>query len=149
MDEIRYYATNPRTKEHMTVLPFEECIDIIRYRYERMKDLVGKVNERNTQLRSEHFKDETIQSLQKKLKEMEEDYYLRGFPIGEKEQASIDAWKKKHDEEVHGYDTFEKRLKAEGVSGGRYSYHFVPTSIGISGVIKCNCGAEFEFREIG
>lgn len=72
-----------------------------------------------------------------------------GSAIGEKEQASIDAWKKKHDEEVHGYDTFGKRLKAEGVSGGRYSYHFVPTSIGTSGVIKCNCGAEFEFREIG
>lgn len=148
MDELKYYTTNPRTGESMVLLPFEECIDIIRLRYERMKDLVGKVNERNTKLHSEHFKDETIQSLQKKLKEMEEDY-IRGFPISEKEQASIDAWKKKHDEEVHGYDTFEKRLKAEGVSGGRYSYHFVPTSIGTSGVIKCSCGAEFEFQEIG
>ena len=27
--------------------------------------------------------------------------------------------------------------------------NFVPTSIGTSGVIKCSCGAEFEFQEIG
>ena len=53
------------------------------------------------------------------------------------------------DEEVHGWTTDRMRMKAEGCCGGRYSYKFVPTSLGVSGVIRCHCGAEFEFQEIG
>ena len=78
---------------------------------------------------------------------MEKQYY-RGFPISEAEENKIEAWKTKHDVEDHGYDTFEKRLKAEGVFGGRYSYHFYPTAIGICGEIHCSCGAKFEFQSI-
>ena len=71
------------------------------------------------------------------------------FPISKDEENAIEEWKKKHDEDVHGLTTNNLRMKAEGVSGGRYSYHFVPTALGTSGVIKCSCGAKFEFQEIG
>ena len=56
---------------------------------------------------------------------------------------------KKHDAKVHGWTDNKMRMKAEGVSGGRYSYRFVPTSLGTSGVIRCHCGAKFEFQKIG
>ena len=61
----------------------------------------------------------------------------------EKEKEAIDAWKLTHEEEAHGGNSYS------GSIGGRYSYHFVPTSVGTSGVVRCSCGAEFEFCEIG
>ena len=146
MDEIAYFAYNSETGEHLEVLPFDECIKIIQYRYNNIKESLNNACETNKRLKEEHYKDELVNGLKKQLSRMEDAYY-RGFPITKKEEDSINAWKKKHDEEDHGYDTFEKRLKAEGVSGGRYSYHFYPTAIGTSGVIRCSCGAEFEFME--
>ena len=86
--------------------------------------------------------------MQEKLDCMQKDLW-RGLPISEKEKEAIDAWKKKHEEEVHGLKTAEDRIKAHGCCGGAYSYHFIETSIGVSGVIKCHCGAEFQFQEIG
>lgn len=86
--------------------------------------------------------------MQERLDEMQKDYW-RGFPITEKEQKAIDEWKKKHNEEAHGYTTDYMRMRAEGCSGGRYAYQFLPTALGTSGVIKCSCGAKFEFQEIG
>jgi hypothetical protein len=78
---------------------------------------------------------------------LQENYY-RGFPISKDEQDAIEAWKIQHDLEVHKLDTLSKRMKVSGVSGGRYTYHFLPTSIGVSGTIECSCGAKFEFQKI-
>ena len=61
---------------------------------------------------------------------------------------AIKEWKEKHDTEVHGFKTLEDRLHAGGLIGGRYTYHFVPTSIGVSGTIQCSCGEEFEFCKL-
>lgn len=63
-------------------------------------------------------------------------------------QKAIQEWQEKHDTEVHGLKTLEDRLHAGGLIGGRYTYHFVPTSIGISGTIQCSCGEEFEFCKL-
>ena len=72
----------------------------------------------------------------------------RGFSISEREQKAIKEWQEKHDTEVHGFKTLEDRLHAGGLIGGRYTYHFVPTSIGVSGTIQCSCGEEFEFCKL-
>ena len=79
---------------------------------------------------------------------MKEDYW-RGFPISEDEKKLIDDWKERHEAEVHEVITLDQKLKRGGCIGGNYSYHFTPTSIGVSGKIKCSCGAEFEFCKIG
>ena len=81
------------------------------------------------------------------LERIRADYY-RGFAITEYEDKIIKEWQKKHEEE-HNLTTDSLRLKAAGSIGGRYSYHFYPTSIGTSGVVRCSCGAEFKFQEIG
>lgn len=111
----------------------------------------AKENERlieeNRRIKNEKYASEELTNMKKELNTMKKEYY-NGFPISEEERNLINKWKKKHEEEDHNAKTFEQKLKLEGVSGGRYSYHFVPTTIGTSGTIRCSCGAEFEFQKI-
>lgn len=123
-------------------------LDKIRIENDLNLKRIKYLEEENRKLKEEYSKDAEIQEMQQRLDKMYEDY-CRGFPITEKEQSAIEAWKKEHDEKVHGYTTDTMRMKAEGVSGGRYLYKFIPTSLGVSGIIRCHCGAEFEFQEIG
>lgn len=125
-----------------------KALETIKKEVEKKDNEIERLREENRRLKEEYNKDEEIQKMQERLDEMQKDYW-RGFPITEAEEKAIEEWKKKHDEEVHGYTTDKMRMKAEGCCGGRYSYKFVPTSLGVSGVIRCHCGAEFEFQEIG
>ena len=104
--------------------------------------------EENKKLKNEHYKDEKLSEMKSRLDKMEKEYY-RGFPISEEENDRIKSWMNKHDEEVHNAHTLSEKLRLGGCCGGRYSYHFIPTSIGTVGTIKCSCGAEFTFQEIG
>ena len=134
--------------EWIEVYDLDQCLKSIQVRNEINEKQIKRLIEENRKLKEEYSKDEEIQKMQEQLDEMKKDYW-RGFPISEEEQNAIEEWKKKHDEEFHGYATDRMRLKAEGCSGGRYSFHFTPTALGTSGIIKCNCGAKFEFQEIG
>lgn len=129
------------------VYDLNDCIRAIQCRNADNEKRIKYLEEENKKLKEGHYKDDEMQEMKKTLDKMYNDYW-RGFPISEEENKAIENWKKEHDEKVHGY-TKEMRMKAEGVSGGRYSYHFVPTALGTSGVIKCSCGAKFEFQEIG
>ena len=141
------YSTHYNGK-FTTVYTTEDAIRAILCRNEHNLNRIERLEAENKKLKDEAWKDEKLQEMKKQLKRMQEDYY-RGFPISEQDMASIKKWKRKHDAEAHGLTTDILRLKAGGVSGGRYSYHFIPTSLGTSGVIRCGCGAEFEFQEIG
>lgn len=112
------------------------------------KDIrIEYLEKQNQKLRDEKYKDNELLRMEAELKAMKEDYY-RGFPISEEEQKSIREWMDKHDEEVHHARTLGDKLKLGGCCGGRYSYHFVPTSIGTIGTVKCSCGAEFTFQDL-
>lgn len=124
----------------------EQCLNTIKKMYSRQKFWISNLQKENKELRDEHFKDRKLYEMEQQLNRMQRDYW-RGFPITEAEEKKINAWKRKHDEEVHDY-TPEERMKAEGCCGGRYRYLFIPTSIGVYGKIICHCGAEFEFQEI-
>lgn len=143
-----YFSTDIETGKFTCIYDLEECLKAIRIRNQDNERQIKDLLEENRKLKEEYSKDAEIQEMQQRLDKMQKDYW-RGFPITEKEQAAIEAWKKDHDEKVHGYTTDTMRMKAEGVSGGRYMYKFIPTSLGVSGVIRCHCGAEFEFQEIG
>lgn len=134
--------------EYTHVYPLDDCIKAIKCRNDNNEKRIKYLEEENRKLKEKYNKDEEIQKMQQRLNEMQKDYY-RGFPISEKEEKKISEWKEKHDVEAHGLNTLNKKLKAGGCIGGRYSYHFVPTSIGVSGTVRCSCGAEFEFQEIG
>lgn len=144
---MEYTNYDPETGEITHVYELEDCIKAIRVRNEDNESRINRLYEENKALREEHYKDSVIQELQQKLRKMEANYY-RGFPISETQSKKINNWKKEHDEKIHGCITAGDRLKIDGVCGGRYTYHFTPTSIGTSGVIRCNCGAEFEFQEL-
>lgn len=126
---------------------FDECLNSIKEMYHSSEIQIEALRNENRKLKDEHYKDNKMSDMKQRLEKMQKEYY-RGFPISEEEQEAIEDWKKKHDEEDHGY-TPEMRMKAEGCCGGRYKYVFVPTSLGVSGKIVCHCGAEFEFQEIG
>lgn len=128
------------------VLPVEDCVRAILCRNEDNENIIKRLEEENKKLKDDVWKDEELQKMKIELERMRSDYH-RGFPITEDEQERINAWKKKHEEEVHGVRNDVPSYKRG--TGGSYSYHFYPTSIGTSGVIRCSCGAEFEFQEIG
>lgn len=135
--------------EYIQVRPVEDCIKSILCRIESYEDTIEKLKEENQKLKDEVWKDEELQDMKEQLDKMKSNYH-RGFNITEKEDATIKEWKKKHEEEVHGFTTPTTRMNAHGAAGGGYSYIFYPTAIGCSGVIRCNsCGEEFEFCEIG
>lgn len=129
------------------VYDLDDCIRSIQCRNADNEKLIKYLKKENRKLKEEYNKDEEIQAMQQELNKMREDYW-RGFPITIEEDNAIMEWCEKHDKEVHGL-TDRMRRKGHGCSGGKYSYHFVPTALGTSGVIQCSCGAEFEFQEIG
>ena len=113
------------------------------------KDIrIEYLENQNQKLRDEKYKDNELLRMEAELKATKEDYY-RGFPISEEEQKSIREWMDKHDEEVHHARTLGDKLKLGGCCGGRYTYKFTPTSIGTIGTVKCSCGAEFTFQDMG
>lgn len=147
-----YSMIDPDTCEYIHVHDIEDCLRSIRIRSKDNEDTIKNLRKENKKLKekisNKCFKDEEIRNLQHKLEKLQNEH-SRSFIISEDEEKAIENWKKEHDEKVHGLTTSELRMKAEGVAGGRYSYHFVPTALGTSGTIKCSCGAKFEFQHIG
>lgn len=133
--------------KYTSVHNFEDCINSLRIRHERQQNAIKYLQEENKKLKSEHYKNDKIQELTQQLKKAQSDNY-RGFPISAEEFDIIRNWQLKHDEEVHNLKTLEARLQAGGAIGGKYTYEFVPTSIGTIGTVKCSCGAEFTFQNI-
>lgn len=64
------------------------------------------------------------------------------FGVTEEENREIQKWMKRHIDTKHGGNSYA------GAIGGRFSYRFVPTSIGYIGEIECSCGEKFCFREL-
>ena len=90
----------------------------------------------NERLKSEAYKDEELAKMKKEYDKLSADYY-RGFPISEEEQKTIAEWIKSRPE------------INEGAIGGRYTYQFTPTSIGVIGTITDTFTKEkFTFQEM-
>lgn len=132
--------------ELINVYDLEECLQSIRVRDTDKDNRIKYLEKINKELTNEAYKDNELQNMKEQLEKMKKDYY-RGFPISEAEHAAIKEWKERHDKEVHGVRNDVPSY--DRGTGGRYEYIFYPTGIGISGVIRCHCGAEFEFKEIG
>lgn len=110
------------------------------------------LRERLKEAHDEAYASKEMQDMKAELEAARQELY-NGFRITDRERKEISEWQKKHDAEVHGLDTDRKRLSAGGAIGGRYSYEFTPTSIGVIGVCKCGrCKGEkigeFEFQSL-
>jgi len=129
----------------ITIPPIDELCTILKSKFleqeERNNYLLSKIKE----LENEKWKDKQLQEMEERCTMLLEDY-LRGFPVSEEEQALINKWIDKHESECHPKDP-NNPFPRGGVIGACYKYIFTPTSIGVFGKVKCNCGAEFSFRE--
>ena len=67
------------------------------------------------------------------IKELNDDL-SRGFSITKDQEEKINAFKSRHEKEMHNGRE------------GDYSYEFYPSEIGTFGGIKCRCGAKFDFQ---
>ena len=122
---------------------FAEILD----NYESNEKTIERLREKNKEFKNEAYKDSELASMKKELDTIRDDLY-RGFPISKEEKENIEKWRLKHETEVHGRDTLEKRLTAHGAIGGGYTYVFTPTSIGVVGEFKCSCGESFTFKDL-
>ena len=136
----RYTFYNVEKDEHIVVHPFEECLMALQKRYKDAEAAIEKLEKENKALKDEHYKDGELQRLQEELTSLKGDL-SRGFPISEEEQEKIREWQRKHEEEAHGVTNVT-------AIGGKYTYEFIPTSIGTFGSVKCTCGAKFDFKEV-
>ena len=112
--------------------------NIVNNLIERLRQLelsIENLRKENAKLKSEHYKDEKLQYMLKRLKAMEKEYY-RGFPITENEKKQIDNFINKY------------RGKNFGAIGGAFTYKFTPTSIGIFGEVIAPNGESFTFKEL-
>lgn len=91
-------------------------------------------------VKSEKYTDEELSRLKSAYDKMKSDYY-RGFPISEEEDKNIKEWIKNQQKKNPGIG---------GAAGGRFTYKFTPTGLGISGtIIDSFTGDEFTFQELG
>lgn len=143
-----YSTGDPETGAWCTVYELDKALRAIKLRNIHDQDRIKYLEDENKKLKEEKYKDEELTTMKTKLDKMQKEYY-RGFPISEEENNRIRSWMNKHDEEVHNAYTLSEKLRLGGCCGGRYSYHFIPTSIGTTGTVKCcSCGAEFTFQEM-
>ena len=123
-----------RTAKEIT----QEAIEICDSVNQINKELTEYINHERENLLAE------IEELKQKLKQE----YNRSFVITAEEYKRIEEWKIKHAAEIHGLKTESERMFSGGAIGGKYTYKFIPTSLGILGIVSCSCGEEFTFREI-
>ena len=120
-------------------MTIDDICDQIISKFKHEEERIKYLTEENKRLKDEHYKDNELAKLKAEIVELE-DKCMAGFSIPEEETTKITGWKIQH-EQAHP-------MCKTAAGGGRYSYIFTPTSLGIIGEIKCMCGAVFTFREL-
>ena len=120
---------------------FDTCINSLKEIYTRQSNIISLLKTENKKLKEERNKDEYIQHLLNRIKELES-RVIFDFSISKEEEIAIEEWKRNHINEKHDGNSYC------GAIGGRFTYEFTPTSLGDIGSIKCSCGDEFIFKEI-
>lgn len=132
--------------KYVEVEPVDKCMKMLQYRFDDKNRTINNLRNQIKELTDSQYKDKKLQEMKVELEKMQREYN-RGFPITDKEWKAIEAWKEKHDREVHGLTECDERIG--GAIGGRYTFEFIPTTIGVIGTIKCgDCGEKFTFREL-
>ena len=111
--------------------------------YDHYRSVVNEneyLRKENERIKSEKYQDEELSKMKSEYDKMKSDYY-RGFPISEKESERIKNW-------INNLTKDEVPTKI-GAIGGRFTYHFTPTSIGVIGTIEDSItGEKLTFQEL-
>ncbi len=128
-----------KTMPHFIMKSMESSLNNIYQHFLQEQIINEDLREENARLKSDSYKDEELSKMKAELDEMKADYY-RGFPISKEEQEKIDEWKKKQIQDSPSPRT---------AIGGRFTYEFYPTSIGVAAsVIDGMTKEKFVFREL-
>lgn len=142
----------------LEVAGLDKTLESLRTRYtdmqERMENAIEARREAEKELgelkakRKEEVRDEYVKQLEADLVE-ERKERRHSFTINDKKWNEMVEWQEEHVLEKHSYidENGKKCPKLSGAIGGRFSYVFVPTSIGIFAKCKCGCGEEFDITE--
>lgn len=122
---------------------YEKCLEELGYTMQKVLDYAEKVEEENKRLNDEHWKDDRLQEMKEQYDRMMSEY-VRGFPITKEEEKRISEWKEQHVNKRHNGNHMRG-----GAIGGSWEYLFVPTSIGTSGVCRCDSCYRKMLRELG
>ena len=145
MSDVHY--STYRNGKFIDVPPIDNLCLALKDKFEKQEEENNRLKEENEKLKTGLFEKEEMARLKNEYNKMLKDC-IRGFPISEEEQETIEHWKEQHELEKHNLKTFNQWLAFQGVSGGRYTYVFTPTAIGIVGEVKCTCGDSFEFQSL-
>ena len=144
LDDIKYGTTVDG--DYIEVESVDKCMKMLRCRFDDQEKTINRLRNQVKKLTDSQYKDKKLREMKDKLEAMQREYN-RGFPITDKEWDAIETWKEKHDREVHGLIECNERIG--GAIGGRYTFEFIPCSIGTIGTIRCgDCGEKFTFREL-
>lgn len=127
-------------------ISFEQWLMIFIDRINEAEDAKKAAQKKVKEYEEKINADSRVKEIKAKYDEATKALY-RGFGISQGESEAITEWKNQHDKNQHGLFTDSMKLKAAGVSGGRYHYEFYPTSIGTSGMCVCNTCKMKAFRE--
>ena len=112
--------------------------------YDHYRSVVNEneyLRKENERIKSEKYKDEELSTMKERYEKMQSEYF-RGFPISDKECEKIDGW-------INNL-TKDEPLTKMGAIGGRFTYRFTPTSIGVIGTIEDSItGEKLTFQELG
>lgn len=122
--------------------PIDSCLDNLRKIYEANLKTIHRLEQENAELKDQHYKDREIQRLHERLNRLTGDIY-RGFPITKEEKEKIDAWMHNHIHKKH-WKKQNYHTKCGPVDCS-FSYQFYPTHLDTIQIVKCSCGAEFQF----
>ncbi len=150
MDQYKTYdyaTADPFTESMCRVYELDKALKAIKVRNMDDMDYIKRLEKENEDLKNNAYKDKELAAMRDELNKMKSEYY-RGFPISEDEENKINEWIETHEREVHGIKTYADKLASHRCCGGSYTYEFVPTSIGTIGTVRCNCGAEFTFKDM-
>ena len=125
----------------------DEALCTIKNKIMHLQRANKALREENRQLKDAAYRDNELIKMKTELDNFKTEYY-RGFPISKEDEKKIEEWKNKHERYAHMIRSIDDRLGTGGSIGGRYTYEFIPTSIGTIGVVKCHCGEQFVFRDI-
>ena len=130
--EVPYFFTD-ENNDVVEVDTFDNAMNTIKLRYQKLQDKIGHLSQENKELKSGVFATNYVQEALANAEKIRNEYRL-GFPMTEEEVQKAEKWMKEHDESAHNG-------KSSGAIGGRYTYEFTPTSIGVFCGLRCSCGA--------
>lgn len=106
--------------------------------YNKKENYILSLESELRTLKDEKWKDKEVQRLKEENERLRQ-ANLNGFPISENQNKLLNKWIDQHYTNRHQAPADSKRrIDMQGVSGGLFTYVFLPTAIGTSGTCRCN-----------